>query len=74
VATRNETLHEGLFFDEPLGFRTFVSPVAQGVPNCDELMEMRALVCRVICALMGFNDASYITSRLDTRQLFLVRL
>lgn len=68
IAThRNETLHEGLFFDEPLGFAGFGGqghrPSAGLV-----LLEMEALVARLLVALLGMPAPSYITSELNTRQ------
>jgi hypothetical protein len=67
---RNDTLHEGLFFDEPLGFQVyFESPTDR-----NHLLEMRALVCRFICGIVGFGDTGYITSDIDKRQQFGIRL
>lgn len=73
---RNETLHEGLFFDEPLGFRIFGGAPPSNAPAAygNALLEMRVLVCRFVCAILGFNDASYITSPVNTRHKFGVRL
>lgn len=64
---RNETLHEGLFFDEPLGFRVFGGTGPSG-SHQNILLEMQGLVCRFLCAMLGFNDPDYIASRVDTRQ------
>ena len=73
---RNETLHEGLFFDEPLGFRVFGGAPAPNAPASygNTLVEMRNLVCRFVCAVLGFNDPSYVTSPVDTRQRFGVQI
>jgi len=70
---RNETLHEGLFFDEPLGFRAFGGTSPSG-SHRNILLEMRGLVCRFLCAMLGFNDPDYITSRVDLRQQTGLRL
>jgi len=70
---RNETLHEGLFFDEPLGFRVFGGTSPSG-SHQNILLEMQALVCRFLCAMLGFNDPDYITSRVDSRQQIGLRL
>jgi hypothetical protein len=74
VAThRHATLHEGLFFDEPLGFQLF------GGSNSDIqdgmlLLQMRALTSRLIIALLGMETCDYVTSPVDTRQRHGVRL
>ncbi len=77
VATkRNETLHEGLFFDEPLGYAIYGgAPRASGAgSNQNTLLEMQCLVCRLLCGIVGFDDASYLSSPVDTRQRHGVRL
>jgi hypothetical protein len=75
VAThRNNTLHEGLFFDEPLGFQTFGGTASPGSTTEDYLLEMTGLVSRLVCALVGFNDRRYIESPLSTRQVIPARL
>ena len=60
---RNKTLHEGLFMDAPLGFA-----LHGGGTNVDLTLEMTALVCRLLVALIGGNDQGYIGSRVDSRQ------
>lgn len=70
---RNETLHEGLFFDEPLGFRVIGATSPSG-SHQDILLEMEGLVCRFLCAMLGFNDPDYITSPVHTRQQFGLKL
>lgn len=64
---RNDTIHEALFFDEPLGFVTYgghaQSSGQQNVP-----LQMMALVCRFIVALLGKPDADYVRSAVNTRQ------
>ena len=59
-AIRNDALHEALFMDAPLGF------AVQGGVNLR--LEMPALVCRLLVALIGGNDTSYLGPPLDTRQ------
>ena len=73
---RNETLHEGLFFDEPLGFRIYrdSSSVSESASQRNVLLEMKYLVCRLLCGLVGFNDYGYIRSAINTRQQQGVRL
>ncbi|TAJ15305.1 MAG: hypothetical protein EPO68_12425 [Planctomycetota bacterium] len=64
---RNETLHEGLFFGEPLGFAVLggsrVPSVDGSVP-----LQMQALVSRLLVALLGIPARDYIESRIDSRQ------
>ena len=62
VATiRNDTLHEALFMDAPLGFA-----VHKGSTNLT--LEMSALVCRFLVALIGSGGAAYVRSPVNTRQ------
>ena len=69
AAIRNDTLHEALFMDAPLGFAVHgVSTnqshiLAQNLP-----LEMKALVCRLLVALIGGSDADYVRSPVNTRQ------
>lgn len=62
---RNNTLHEALFKDAPLGFKGF-----GGDTNPNLLLEMRALVCRLLVALIGGNGADYVRSPMNTRQRY----
>lgn len=64
---RNDTIHEALFFDEPLGFVTYGgSPGSGGGLNTPSQME--ALTCRFIVALLGMPQADYVRSPVNTRQ------
>jgi hypothetical protein len=57
---RNLTLHEALFMNEPLGF---------AIHRAGNLtLEMQALICRFLVALLGSNDQKYIASPTNTRQ------
>lgn len=64
---RNDTIHEALFFEEPLGFAIYggnsCSSHHRNVP-----LEMRALTCRLLVALLGKPDCDYVTSAVNTRQ------
>ena len=60
---RNETIHEALFFGEPLGFQIFRG----GGDNGNILQEMQNLACRIIVGLLGLGHASYVTSPVDDR-------
>lgn len=63
VATlRNATIHEALFMDEPLGF------ALHGSTSCHLPLQMEALICRLLVALIGGERADYVRSPIDTRQ------
>jgi hypothetical protein len=59
---RNATLHEALFMGEPLGF------AIHGIGSNTNLpLDMRALVCRLLVALIGARAATYVKSPINTR-------
>ena len=60
---RNNAPHEALFVDEPLGFAVHGGGTDENLP-----LEMTALVCRLLVALMGGNDFRYLKSPANTRQ------
>ena len=62
-AIRNNAVHEALFMDAPFGFSV------HGVSHPGNLtLEMRALVCRFLVALIGGMNASYVKSDVSSRQ------
>ena len=65
VATiRNATIHETLFMNAPLGF------ALHGVGTGHHLtLEMEALICRLLVALIGAPTADYVRSPVNTRQI-----
>ena len=63
ASLRNETVHEALFMGEPLGF----SIRGKGV-NQNLTLEMPALVCRFVVALLGADGCDYVRSPVNTRQ------
>jgi hypothetical protein len=68
---RNESFHEALFFEEPLGFQIYggsQSHTAGSVP-----LEMLALICRLVVALLGRPYCSYVRSSIHTRERFSLR-
>ena len=66
---RNDALHEALFVDEPLGF------AIHGVNTNENItLEMNALVCRLLVALLGGMDSTYLGSPVNTRQRYGLRL
>jgi hypothetical protein len=58
---RNHTLHESLFLDAPLGFSTIDT-------HRNLLLEMEAVICRLLVALLGDSDNDYVRSPVNTRQ------
>jgi hypothetical protein len=61
---RNATLHESLFMDAPLGFALYGAAINQNLP-----LEMQALICRFLVALIGDPGADYVRSPVTTRQM-----
>jgi hypothetical protein len=71
---RHETLHEGLFFDEPLGFQIYGGN-APRLPQYDNVpLEMSCLISRLMLALLGMEKSEYVTSSVATRGRWGVRL
>jgi len=63
---RNDTLHEAIFFGEPLGYAIYSNQtVDQQYRNV--LLEMRALTCRLLVAILFGKTNSYIKSPTGTR-------
>ncbi len=71
---RNETLHEGLFFDEPWGFSVFGGHQHNDPKQHMLLLEMQKLTCRIVIALIGVQDREYLTSSVSDRQRHGLRL
>lgn len=66
---RNSTVHEGLFMGEPLGFGL------HGIgTDINLILEMQALLCRFVVALLGDKQTDYVRSPIDTRQKFSLKL
>jgi hypothetical protein len=70
VDSRNNALHEALFFDEPLGFAGFGGNNPQAIPRGNTILELRSLVSRFVCAILGLPCPKYISSPVHTRQIF----
>lgn len=61
---RNATLHESLFIDAPLGF------ALHGVGTNQNLtLEMQAVICRFLVALIGDSGTAYVSTPVTTRQM-----
>lgn len=63
ASLRNETVHEALFMGEPLGFAIHGTGT-----NLNLTLEMQALVCRLVVALLGAESCDYVRSPVNTRQ------
>ena len=64
---RNDSIHESLFFEEPLGFAIYGGNAPMlNRPNVT--LEMQALVCRLVVALLGRPDCTYVKSVVTSRQ------
>lgn len=63
VGIRNATLHEGLFFDEPLGFQGF----SENTFSENTIYLMSALVRRLVVALLELSAPEYIRLPLPER-------
>lgn len=61
---RNATVHESLFMDAPLGFAVHGVGTGQNLP-----LEMEAVVCRLLVALLGDASTAYVHSPVNTRQM-----
>ncbi|MEA9920802.1 hypothetical protein [Xanthomonas campestris] len=70
---RNDAFHEALFFDEPLGFAVH-GPQTRAT-NSDNLpLQMQAVVCRLLVAILGKPDVGYVKTAVDTRQRYSLAL
>lgn len=70
VATiRNDTIHEALYMGEPLGFALHGFGASQNLT-----LELEALICRFLVALIGAASADYVRSPVNTRQSHGLRL
>lgn len=72
-AVRNDTIHEALFFDEPLGFSIY----GGNQPNANSvniIMQMQHLISRLIVAILGKPDIDYVKSSVESRMCEPLRL
>ena len=61
-ALRNDALHEALFDVELLGFKVNTNTAT------NLTLEMRNLICRLLVALFGGKDNTYLGSPVNTRE------
>lgn len=59
---RNDAMHEALFFDEPLGFAIYENI------NGNVILQMQHLICRLLVAILGKPNISYVKSSVQTRR------
>lgn len=64
---RNDTLHEALFFDEPLGFAIYNNNHPDG-KQINVILEMQHLICRLLVCILGRSDTDYVQSCINDRQ------
>lgn len=64
---RNDTLHEALFFDEPLGFAIYSNNQPDG-KQINVILEMQHLICRLLVCILRKSDADYVKSSINDRQ------
>lgn len=70
---RNDTIHEALFFDEPLGFSIYGGN--QPTTNSTNvLLQMQHLVCRLLVAILGKPDTDYVKTSVESRMRQPLRL
>lgn len=70
---RNDTLHEALFFGEPLGYAVYDNQTT-GRQHRNVLLEMKALICRLLIAILFGTTNQYIRSPTGTRQRYRLAL
>lgn len=63
ASLRNASVHEALFMGEPLGFALHGVGAGKSMT-----LEMKALVCRLLVALLGGDQSKYVVSPVNTRQ------
>lgn len=62
---RNNAIHEGLFGKEPLGFSLHEKT---NLSNCNLILEMQNLICRLLVAILGKPEIDYVQTPVNTYQ------
>ncbi|WP_243839658.1 hypothetical protein [Buttiauxella sp. BIGb0552] len=73
ASIRNDNFHEGIFFGQPLGFSAYKSDHS-GALTSGILVQIEALICRFLVVLLGVSDLNYISSALNTREYYPLKL
>jgi len=61
---RNPTFHEGLYMGEPLGFAIEGRGASRSLN-----LQLEALICRLLVAIIGGDDTEYVKSTVTSRQI-----
>lgn len=69
ASLRNPTIHEGLYMGEPLGFA-----IEGRGSNRNLNLQMQAVVCRLLVAILGGDETDYVKSEVTSRQNHGLRL
>ncbi|BEE12589.1 hypothetical protein VAWG004_10920 [Aeromonas veronii] len=70
---RNDTFHEAMFFDGPLGFASYGgNQRSAGQENIP--LQMEALVCRLLVAILGKPNSGYVKTSVNTREIHALEL
>lgn len=64
---RNDTMHEALFLDEPLGFAIYINNQPDG-KQINVILEMQHLLCRLLVCILGRSNVDYVHSCINDRQ------
>lgn len=73
ATVRNDAIHEALFFDEPLGFAIHGGNTT-GLDAGKVMLQMQALICRLVVVILGKPKIGYVLSPVDTRQVQALQL
>lgn len=70
---RNATIHEALFFDEPLGFSVYGGNLTT-TNTQNTMLQMQNLICRLLVAILGKPDTDYVKTSVESRMRQSLRL
>ena len=63
---RNDTIHEALFFDEPLGFSIYGGNQST-ITSGNVILQMQNLICRLLVAILGKPNSDYVKTSIESR-------
>lgn len=67
-SVRNNAFHEGMFFDEPLGFEIYGGNQNSN-SGVNVLLQMEKLICRLLVAILIDEDVTYVHTPVDNRHM-----
>lgn len=70
---RNYTFHEAIFFDGPLGFASYGGNQRLAEQE-NTLLQMEALVCRLLVAILGKPSVGYVKTSVNSREIHALEL